>query len=355
MDDFDHDRVKRDTVDMEFISNISDRLSAFTSSVKWDQGQAAFPPIPRAKDHVFEIDNGSNASATFRSSNSSHNSRGKLLAPGNFASSFALPPPNLSVVGSTFADGSAVPMDVCLPDSDTKTGEDNSTSVNYVNLFQIPPASAPHIAMVTWPLFQLLLPSGPKDQGIVLPSTDSPAAIKHVETQQVVASSLFQLPPPSAPDPPVILPCNVENPEIQKYDESKSARPLFHVPLPSTPRNPLITQPDTNSPATTYAKSQQDSVQCVFDAQPKPTHPPGRNLSGPEFIDLLTELSSNFSTPAGILQGHANSLRRSHDETTKRLVENLKNRDILMHLVTHLEGVITVRRSKIFQEIFTRK
>jgi hypothetical protein len=64
MDDFDHDRVKRDTVDMEFISDISDRLSAFTSSVKWDQGQAAFPPIPRAKDHVFEIDNGSNASAT---------------------------------------------------------------------------------------------------------------------------------------------------------------------------------------------------------------------------------------------------------------------------------------------------
>jgi hypothetical protein len=115
--------------------------------------------------------------------------------------------------------------------------------------------------VVTRPLFQLPLPSGPKDQGIVLPSADSPAAIKHVETQQVVASSLFQLPPPSAPDPPVILPCNVENPEIQKYDESKSARPLFHVPLPSAPRNPLITQPDTNSPATTYAKSQQDSVQ----------------------------------------------------------------------------------------------
>jgi hypothetical protein len=468
MDDFDHDRVKRDTVDMEFISDISDRLSAFTSSVKWDQGQAAFPPIPRAKDHVFEIDNGSNASATLRSSNSSQNNRGKLLAPGNFAFSFALPPPNSSVVGSTFADGSAVPMDVCLPDSDTKTGEDNvptffssvteqhnsrisgpiadkglfhvpapeqeqssitaksipdqSTPVNYANLFQIPPASAPHVAsaatvgqstdtpasieydtssqqVVTRPLFQLPLPSGPKDQGIVLPSADSPAAIKHVETQQVVASSLFQLPPPSAPDPPVILPCNVENPEIQKYDESKSARPLFHVPLPSAPRNPLITQPDTNSPATTYAKSQQDSVQHVFDgpacfapsnaiaaepnadtiatvqdtnvlpsrssltpspilrgaAQPKPTHPPGRNLSGPEFIDLLTELSSNFSTPAGILRGHANSLRRSHDETTKRLVENLKNRDILTHLVTHLEGVITVRRSKIFQENFTRK
>jgi hypothetical protein len=297
MNDFDHDHVKRDTVDMEFISDISDCLSAFTSSVKWDQGQAAFPPIPCAKNHIFEINNGSNASATLRSSNSSQNSSGKLLAPGNFTFSFALPPPNSSVVGSTFADGSAVPMDVCLPDSGTKTEDnvltffssvteqynsrisgpiadkglfhvpapereqssitaksipDQSTSVNYVNLFQVPLASAPHVAsaatvglstdtpasieydmssqqVVMRPLFQLPLPSGLKDQGIVLPSANSPAAIKRVETQQVVASSLFQLLPLSAPDPPVILPCNVENPEIQKYNESKSTRPLFHL------------------------------------------------------------------------------------------------------------------------------
>jgi len=485
MDEFDHDCiVERDTDgNMGFISDLSDRQRFFMAPV--NQGQAAFlliPVIPSqdkcAKDHVPKIDNvlkeGSNVSSTLRSSNSSQNSGGKLLAPSHFTFSFTLPPLNSSLVGSTAsADGSTLPMDVCIPDSATKTGVDNlltlfssvteqhssrisepiahkglfhvpaseregssiatqsipnkSTSTNRTNLFQLPPPSALHTRyattvglstntpapieydvssqqVVTRPLFQLPLPSGPKGPSIVLPNTDTPAAIKHAETQQVVTSSLLQLPPPSAPDHLVVMKPSIENTVIRTFGESQSARPSSHLPLPSTPQNPLITQPNTNTPAPMYVKSQQDNMQHLFDI---PTHsapcniiaaepntdtiatvqdtnvgkeeeenlppsppsltpslifrgaplryPPGVDPSSPEFIDLLTESLSNLSTPAGILRGHANSLRRSHDETTKRLVENIKNRAVLTNLVTQLESIITLHWRRIFQEHFPRK
>ena len=151
--------------------------------------QAAFlliPVIPTqdkcVKDQTIEIEkDGSNTSSTLHLSNPSQNGGGTLLAPVNFPFSFALPPLNSSIMGSTAStDGSTLPVDVCLSVFDTKTPvtkqhpsptlgpivykglfrvpapeqeqpsittesiSDKSTSINHMNLFQVPPPSALH-------------------------------------------------------------------------------------------------------------------------------------------------------------------------------------------------------------------
>ena len=448
MTDFDHDRVIEAKDDkMEFGSHLSDRLSVFTASVKWDdQGQAAFPPIPviptqdkGIKDQIIEIKkDGSNASSTLCLSNPSQNGGGTLLAPGDFPFSFVPPPLNSSVVGSTAsADGSTLPMDVCLSVSDTKTPvtkqhpsptsgpiaynglfrvpapereqpsiaaesiSDKSTSINHANLFQVPPPSAPHKRVVTRPSFQIPLPSGPDDPGVLPPNADTPAAVKLPETQGVIVSSLFQLLPPSAPDhrPLFQLPPSApeHRPLFQLPPSAPDHRPSFQLPASTPDHRPLFQLPPS------APKSQQDGAQRLFnvptastlcnavaaelnadnmamvqdtnvgkeenlppspfripspklraEAQPKLRYPPGLDPSTGEFTELLTELASNLSTPAGILRGHANSLRRSHHETSQRMAENLKTRAVLTNLVTHLQAVIILRRRSIFQEHFPR-
>ena len=407
MTDFDHDRVIEAKDDkMEFGSHLSDRLSVFTASVKWDdQGQAAFPPIPviqdkGVKDQIIEIKkDGSNASSTLCLSNPSQNGGGTLLAPGDFPFSFVPPPLNSSVVGSTAsADGSTLPMDVCLSVSDTKTPvtkqhpsptsgpiaynglfhvpapereqssiaaesiSDKSTSINHANLFQVPPPSAPHKRVVTRPSFQIPLPSGPDDPGVLPPNADTPAAVKLPETQGVIVSSLFQLPPPSAPDHRPLFQLPPSAPKSQQ----DGAQRLFNVPTASTLCNAVAAELNADNMAmvqdTNVGKEENlppspfriPSPKLRAEAQPKLRYPPGLDPSTGEFTELLTELASNLSTPAGILRGHANSLRRSHHETSQRMAENLKTRAVLTNLVTHLQAVITLRRRSIFQEHFPR-
>ena len=406
---------------MEFGSHLSDRLSVFTASVKWDdQGQATFPPIPviptqdkGIKDQIIEIKkDGSNASSTLCLSNPSQNGGGTLLAPGDFPFSFVPPPLNSSVVGSTAsADGSTLPMDVCLSVSDTKTPvtkqhpsptsgpitynglfhvpapereqssiaaesiSDKSTSINHANLFQVPPPSAPHKRVVTRPSFQILLPSGPDDPGVLPPNTDTPAAVKLPETQGVIVSSLFQLPPPSAPDhrPSFQLPASAPDhrplfqlPPSAPKSQQDGAQRLFNVPTASTLCNAVAAELNADNMAmvqdTNVGKEENlppspfriPSPKLRAEAQPKLRYPPGLDPSTGEFTELLTELASNLSTPAGILRGHANSLRRSHHETSQRMAENLKTRAVLTNLVTHLQAVITVCWRSIFQEHFPR-
>ena len=406
---------------MEFGSHLSNRLSIFMASVKWDdQGQAAFLPIPviptqdkGVKDQIIEIKkDGSNASSTLCLSNPSQNGGGTLLAPGDFPFSFVPPPLNSSVVGSTAsADGSTLPMDVCLSVSDTKTPvtkqhpsptsgpiaynglfhvpapereqssiaaesiSDKSTSINHVNLFQVPPPSAPHKRVVTRPSFQIPLPSGPDDPGVLPPNADTPAAVKLPETQGVIVSSLFQLPPPSAPDHRPLFQLPPSTPEHRPLfqlppsapkSQQDGAQRLFNVPTASTLCNAVAAELNADNMAmvqdTNVGKEENlppspfriPSPKLRAEAQPKLRYPPGLDPSTGEFTEVLTELASNLATLAGILRGHANSLRRSHHETSQRMAENLKTRAVLTNLVTHLQAVITLRRRSIFQEHFPR-
>ncbi|EDR13455.1 uncharacterized protein LACBIDRAFT_308393 [Laccaria bicolor S238N-H82] len=397
MHEIDHDRVVEATY-MEFSSHLTQCLDGLTASVKWDdQGQSAFLPIPaipmqdkHAMDQILEINNvhneGSNLSSSLPSSNSLNNGGGKLLPPRNFAFSFALPPSNSSVGHSTAgADGSALPMDVCLLVSDTKMSVTNE----YTNLFQVPPPSGPHKQVVTPPLFQLPLPSGP---GIVPPNTDTPAAVKLSDTQGIFASSLFQLPPPSdnshiVPDKPPAAKLSdtqgvvtsslfqlpppsddsrivADTPPAAKLSDTQGvvASSLFELPPPSAPQQ----QPLFHLPLPSAPKSQQESAKRLFNvttgstpshgiAQPEIRWPPGLSPSSPVFLELLTELLLNFSSPAGMFRGHGNSLRRNHEETTHRMVENLNNRVVLANLVARLQLIIALCRRAVFREHFPSK
>ena len=183
--------------------------------------------------------------------------------------------------------------------------------------------------------------------------SNSPSAPDHRPSFQLPASApdhrpLFQL-PPSAPK-----------------SQQDGAQRLFNVPTASTLCNAVAAELNADNMAmvqdTNVGKEENlppspfriPSPKLHAEAQLKLRYPPGLDPSTGEFTELLTELASNLSTPAGILRGHANSLRRSHHETSQRMAENLKTRAVLTNLVTHLQAVITLRRRSIFQEHFPR-
>ena len=159
------------------------------------------------------------------------------------------------------------------------------------------------------PSFQIPLPSGPDDPGVLPSNADTPAAVKLPETQGIIASPLFQLPPPSAPDHQPLFQLPPSTPKSQQ----DGMQCLFNVPTVSTLCNVVAAELNTNNMAmvqdTNIGKEENlppspfqiPSPNLRMEAQPKLRYLLGLDPSISEFMELLTELASNLSTPAGIL------------------------------------------------------
>ena len=298
-------------------------------------GHTAFPLLsvflsPDQRFHdgfqvLTELNN--SASATAPPSIYLQKDGGKVQVAFDFQAMFSLPLNGSDAVStsapasSTSLDGPTTVMDVCMAESGDKL-----SGANFQNLFSLPPNKLSE----TVPAMKSISCDTSSEETCsaqvlvamkleVLKQSTLQDAVMEKTTSQTSASTdhmdLFWLPPLSHLQNSATIKCSAEMSESGDYAHSVTVESS----LPSSPSSTLalLSQIETNIPS-----------------------PKWIDTYSPEFVSLLNEFIPNVSTPAGILQGHANSLRQSHDEMMHRLVVNLQARCALSNLATQLQTLI---------------
>lgn len=363
MDSIDYDRPKETFDEMDSLSDLSERLRLITASERSpDSGHAAFPPLsvflsPDQRFHDgFQVltELNDSASATAPPSVYLQKDGGKVQVPFDFQAMFSLPLNGSDAVStsapasSTSLDGPTTVMDVCVADSGDKL-----SGANFQNLFSLPPNKPSETVPATKSIScdtsseetcSAQAPVAMKSE-VLKQSTSQDAAMEKT-TSQTAASvdhmDLFRLPPPSHPQNAATAKCSAETSASGEYAH------LFQLEPLSTSRDSVTAESSPpSSPSSTSASPSQIEKNIPS--------PKWIDTSSPEFASLLNEFVPNVSTPAGILRGHANSLRQSHDETTHRLVVNLQARHALSNLATQLQTLILLHRRGTFHQRFPAK